>query len=426
EVISIAPDGTIDSLGTWNEDTVYSLLWRGDRLWIGTGLEGKLYTYAAGQMLLEKDLDERQIVVLLPGDPGPTFVTTNGAALFRVTAGSESRGTYTSPALDAGQVARFGTFRWRGEAPAGASVSLSFRSGLSAEPDRTWSAWSTPPPRDGREVPLDAVPRGRFVQWRAELKAGSGGSPRLVGAELSYRQENVKPKITTFNALEPGQILVPQAFNPTSQVYEPAHPNRDGIFTTLESAPEDASGRTKPLWKKGFQTLRWTASDPNDDPLQYDLAFRPADMTGKEGWLKVADELKEDYFSFDATALPDGVYRFRLRASDRLANDPDRALTAERVSEPVVIDQTPPTLGKVERSDKTLRVTVSDAASPIREAVWSVDAGEWKAARPEDGLLDGRTETLLLDVPAEKGALLLLRVTDAAWNVITFDLSHHP
>ncbi len=52
----------------------------------------------------------------------------------------------------------------------------------------------------------------------------------------------------------------------------------------------------------------------------------------------------------------------------------------------------------------------------------SVDGGEWRPAKPEDGLLDGRREVLLVERPA--GArLLLARVTDAANNVITFDLS---
>lgn len=69
-----------------------------------------------------------------------------------------------------------------------------------------------------------------------------------------------------------------------------------------------------------------------------------------------------------------------------------------------------------------MRVTVRDSASPLREAVYSLDAEEWKPVEAVDGLLDGRTETLLLE-PGKNGALLLLRVTDAAYNVITFDLS---
>jgi hypothetical protein len=416
EIIRIAPSGLVESAWTFQDETVYDLLWQGDRLWVGTGLEGKLFSFDGSQMLLEKDVDERQVVALVPvgpGEPGPAFATTNAAAFYRLTAATEKSGTYTSAALDAGQVARFGSFRWRGEAPGDSSVRFSFRSGVSSEPDRTWSPWTEA--REGREVALAGVPAGRFVQWRAELHAANGPSPRLYGVELSYRQENLSPR-----------ILVPSNFNPTNQVFEPAHPNREGIFTTLEEADFPDEGRLKPLWKKGFRSLRWRAGDPNGDELVYELSFRPLDPAGAaaEGeWLPVAKDLTEDYYSFDATVLPDGVYRFRLLASDRPSNEPGEARGNERQSEPVVIDHSPPVLGEVTRG-QSLTVTVSDELSPLREAVWSADAGEWKPAEPADGLIDGRSESLHLAVPA--GAkLVLLRVTDAAYNVVTFDLSPH-
>jgi hypothetical protein len=374
-------------------------------------------------MQLEKDVDERQVVALVPGDPGPAFATTNAAALFRVTAGREQRGTYTSAPLDAGQVAHFGTFRWRGEAPAASNVRFSFRSGVSAEPDRTWSAWTEP--RAGAELPLDGVPQGRYVQWRAELSASRDGaaSPLIYGTELSYWQENLRPRIESLAALEPGQILVPANFNPSNQVYEPAHPNREGIFTTLEPAAADdyGGGRgIKPLWKRGFRSLRWSANDPNGDQLTYELSFRNGDRDGS--WMPMAEDLAEDHYSFDATVLPDGVYRFRLTASDRQANDPASALAAEQVSDPVVIDHTPPTLAGTERRQSELRAIVADLLSPVREAVYSVDAGEWKPARAIDGLLDGERETLIVEAPGE-AHMVLLRVTDAAYNVVTFDPS---
>jgi hypothetical protein len=424
ELLSITPAGVVDSLWSFADDTVYGLLWQDGKLWVATGLEGKLYRWADPQMLLEKDVDERQIVAVLPGDPGPVFATTNAAALFRVTRGTERSGTYTSVALDAEQMARFGAFSWLVEVPDGGAVRFSFRSGASAEPDRTWSAWSEP--REGREISLADLPRGRFVQWRAELRAGADASPRIYETELSYRQENLKPKIGGIQALDPGQILVPANFNPTNQVYEPAHPNRDSMFNSLTLAGDDdaGGGRNKLLWKLGYQTLRWTAADPNGDDLVYDLSFRPAAQGEKGEWLEMVKDLKEDHYGFDALSLPDGVYRFRLLASDRPSNDPDSVQVAERVSDPVVVDHTPPELVKVEkdRDGEHLRVTVRDAASPLREAVLSVNAQDWKPVPAADGLLDGRTETLLIE-SGKPGDLRLLRVTDAAHNVITFSLS---
>jgi hypothetical protein len=423
EVLAISPSGVVESLWSFNEETIYGLLWQDGKLWVGTGLEGKLYRWADRQMLLEKDVDERQIVAVLPGEPGPAFATTNAAALYRVVKGTERTGTYTSAALDAEQMARFGTLSWKGELPAGTAVRFSFRSGVSAEPDRTWSAWTEP--REGREIALAGVPIGRYVQWRAELKGSEGSSPRFSEVELSYRQENLRPKITLFAALEPGQVLVPANFNPSNQVFEPAHPAKGGMFTTLTPGDDEGGGRVKALWKLGYQTLRWTAVDPNGDDLVYDLSFRlgeGADPAGSE-WHKMVDDFEEDHYSFDALSLPDGTYRFRLRVSDRKANDPASALMAERVSEPVVIDHTPPSLVKVEKAkDGTLRATVSDAASPLREAVYSVNTAEWQPAQAADGLLDGRTETLLIP-PVKAGDLVMLRVTDAANNVITFHLN---
>jgi hypothetical protein len=400
-------------------------------------------------MVLEKDVDERQIVALLAAEHGPAFATTNAAALYRVTGGIEREGTYTSAALDAEQISRFGTFRWRGDLPRGAAVSFSFRSGISAEPDRTWSEWSewTAPvrgPAAGGEAGVGEMPRGRYAQWRARLTATDGASPLVYGVELTYRQENLRPKIEVLAVLEPGRILVPASFSPSDQAFEPASPTPDGVFRTLEPAPV-GDGRLKTLWKPGYRSLTWDAEDDNDDALTYRLAFQPAEdlaggdggaaggeATGSEanaaGWLRMVDELTDEHYVFDSTVLPDGVYRFRLVASDRLDNAPGEELTAEQVSEPVVVDHTPPRVLSVERVVSVeragvgrLRVVVEDALTPLVQARLSADAGEWVDLRPEDGLLDGRRETFLVAVPA--GArLLLLQVGDAAYNGVTADL----
>jgi hypothetical protein len=417
EIVRIDVSHRVDSVARLKSETVYSILWADDGLWIGTGLEGKIYRLQGDDLILQADVDERQVMALLPDEGPPAFGTTNAAAFYRFRAGEARQGTYTSPVLDAGVLSRFGTFHWLGDEPRGSALRFSFRSGMSSEPDATWAPWTSA--RQGNELGLDDLPQGRYVQWRAEATSRGAQVPSLAAAELSYRQENLAPEIASIEALEPGQILVSFNFNPGQQVFEPQHPDREGIFTTLRASTAEDDTRTKGLWKKGYRTLKWSATDPNEDELRYRLEFRRNDR--EEAWLPVADGLEELHYSFDATALPDGVYRFRLTAADRAEGDPLRR-THERVSEPVLVDHTPPT-ARVERTRAAgWRVVVSDLLNPLREAVYSVDAGEWRPAETEDGLLDARREVLLLDVPAE-AKLVVLRLTDAALNSVTLDLA---
>ncbi|HEX6204019.1 MAG TPA: hypothetical protein VF100_13535, partial [Thermoanaerobaculia bacterium] len=303
-----------------------------------------------------------------------------------------------------------------------------------------WSGWSEPVrgPVAGGEVALGELPRGRYAQWRARLTAaGDGGSgpvsPLVYGIELTYRQENLRPKIERLAVLEPGRILVPASFNPSDQAFEPVSQTPDGVFRTLEPAPA-GDGRLKTLWKLGYRSLTWDAEDDNGDELIYGLAFRPAEAgeavaaganssaAAGDGWLPMVADLSDEHYVFDSTVLPDGVYRFRLVATDQPANAPGEALAAERVSEPVIVDHSPPRLVSSERAGEgRLRVVVEDALSPLVSARLSTDAGEWTDLVPEDGLLDGRRETFVATVPA--GArLVLLQVGDAAYNGVTFDL----
>ncbi len=417
EVVRILASGAVEPLWQSQDETVFSLAFARERLWVGTGVEGKLYSLAGDLALIEKDLEDRQVVGLAAGDGGPAILTTNAAAIWRFVPGTEKRGVYTSATLDAGQAARFGVFRWSGDLPAGSGVRFGFRTGFSSEPDRTWSAWSAPV--EGRELPLGGLDGGRYLQWRAELSGAEGRTPRLTAVEVSYRQENLRPKVERFAALDPGQVLVPAGFNPSDQVYEPASPNRDGIFTSLEPAIA-RDERMKPLWRKGWRTLRWKVSDPNQDELRYALAVRPE---GRDGiWLEIAEELKGESHGFDATVLPDGRYRFRLTASDARGNVAGDAFETLQESEPVVLDQTPPTVERVERAGRGARVRVYDAWNPVREASLSVDGGAWKPVGAADGLLDGQREELVVEEIPAGAKVVLLRLADAAFNYVAVDL----
>ncbi|MEO7974421.1 MAG: hypothetical protein ABIU84_12615, partial [Thermoanaerobaculia bacterium] len=443
ELVAISALGLVEPVWSSQEETVFALAWMGRRLFISTGGEGRLYSVEGAQregaesapvppltVTIDHDFDQRQAVGLAAGSSKaaaglPVVLTTNAAALYRLAERSMASGTYTSPALDSGQLARYGVFRWSGESPDGTKVSLRFRTGSSATPDDSWSAWSaaTTAVAAGRgwEIAIPAIGNGRYLQWQAELSGDAGRSPRLTLAEASYRQINQRPRIDRFGALDPGQILVPANFNPADQVYEPASPNRDGIFTTLEPSTAGGDLRTKQLWKSGQRTLRWRATDPNGDELRYTLAVRGED--GAADWLPVADDLTDDHYGFDATVLPDGRYRFRLVVTDREGNGDGEALTAQQESEPVIVDHSPPARGRAEHHDGAWSIDVTDRFNPLREAMISIDAGEWRPLLAADGLVDGQHERLLLgEIPAT-ARLVLLRLADAALNYETFDLS---
>lgn len=415
-VLEIAPNGAFTEIARFADETVHALLWHDNALWIGSGQEGRIYRWADGDLMLEKDLEERQVIALVAGGIGAAAVTTDAAALYTLGGELEPTGTYTSTILDAGQVARFGSFFWQGEPVQGNELTFSFRSGLSATPDDTWTDWTAP--QSGREVALANLSAGRYVQWKATFHGRGGTGPRLSAVELSYQQENLRPQITKLEVLDAGQVMVPSNFNPSDQIYEPWTPNREGIFTTLRGAEAKENSRQKTLWKKGYRTLTWEVEDANEDELVYSLSFR---AEGEEAWLPMAEDLEELYYSFDATVLPDGRYRFRLTAADRPAHAAVEALSNQRVSTAVVIDHTPPRLLSVSQRDGVIQVEVSDELSPLRDAVASIDAGPWQPAQAADSMLDGRREALRINVPPDS-RLVLLRLTDAAHNVITFDL----
>ncbi len=89
----------------------------------------------------------------------------------------------------------------------------------------------------------------------------------------------------------------------------------------------------------------------------------------------------------------------------------------------MVIDHSPPERGRAELAGGVWQVPVSDRWNPLREAMLSIDAGEWRPVAPADGLLDGQRETLLLGAIPASARLVLLRLADAALNYETFDLS---
>jgi hypothetical protein len=369
-----------------------------------TGPNGRLYRLSLGHASLERTFDEKQLTSLA----GDAVATNSATGLYRMTAGAR-QGEYVSAVKDTSRTSRFGAFRWEGETPSGTRVEFSFRSGESSAPDTTWSAWTAFAPL--KRSDMIPAPAARFLQFKVRMGSDGSELPVVRRVEAAYKNRNGAPVVDSFTALLPNEVFARSATG-GSNVFETSAPDEKGIFTSLDESRAEIPPRR--LLRKGYRTLTWKASDPDTDPLIYDIEFRPAKTAS---WLPLRKGLKETFYSFDTTSLPDGDYVFRLTASDGEAN-PDEKKTTAKESGLVRVDNTPPVIRRTGSTAGKLEFEAADAGSPILEAEYSIDAKEWIRVEPKDGLSDSPTETYAIPIAgAPRGGFLLLRVTDAAHNV---------
>ena len=414
EIVRILPAGAATIAHRFTKPIADALAWGDQGLVIGTGMDGELWQLVDAAAAQLDTVNASQVVRLAAGG---RLVLTQGPVKLLQRRGAP-HGTFTSPVLDAGQPARWGESSVRGELPPKGGCAIRFRSGATSPPDETWSAWSAPAPCVA--APATAPP-ARYLQWQLELQPAAPAPPPRIGrVEVAYRQLNLPPEIKELTVHEPGEIFL-KTPPPSDRIIEVQHPDLSGIFTTLDDeGPERQASLGKRYYRVGYQSLSWKAEDPNGDPLRFKLEVQHA---GSDAWWTVRDHLETTVIALDTQALADGLYRFRLTATDAPAN-PDAPATAQALSSWVVVDNTPPTVAITRQGDAWL-VSVDDALSPIVRVEWNRDADEWHPVAAEDGLLDSRHERLR--IPAQRGAhLLAVRAVDDHHNRATVTVEEKP
>ena len=370
----------------------------------GTGPKGRLYRVSRDTWSLERTFDEKQVSIVA-GDA----IATNGASAFYRMRDGARNGEYVAAVKDTGRTSAFGAFRFEGDVPSGSSLDVAFRSGESGLPDATWSAWSAYRPATGADKV--AAPPGRYLQWKLRMSSGGGGTPIVRRVEAAYRNRNAAPVIEAFFAMGPSEVFARSAGG-GSNVFETTSPDEKGIFTSLDDAKAEAPPRK--LLRKGYRTLTWKITEPDGDLVVSDLQFRPLASTA---WISLKSDVRDSFYSFDTSALPDGDYVFRLTASDSESN-PGEEKTSSRETSPVRIDNTPPVIRRIGSDRNPIRFEVVDSASPVTEVQYSVNAREWVTLVPDDGLSDSPKESYSIALkPGDRAGYLLVRATDASRNV---------
>jgi hypothetical protein len=448
-VYRIAPDGSPTEVWSSRELLAYSLgrAQNGDLL-VGTGNHGAVLELDGNQVFSRIATSAAEQVTALATAPnGATYLATaNPGKVFSLGPADAPEGTYESQAFDARNFSHWGRISWWGEdaaarsTGAGARVELYARSGNTSAPDDNWSPWSGPY-RDASGQTVECPP-ARFIQWKAVLQRGMGPaaatSPQVAWVSVAYLPKNVAPVINSVVIQEPGirvQGLNNGAGNgpgagPTPvQLHLAPSPNAN-TFAFDNAQNQGAAGHFEPppqgLRQKGFESVLWSADDENDDTLEFSVYYRGE---GETVWKLLKDKIDQRFYSWDTSTMPDGAYYLKIVASDSPSNPPESALTAERVSDRFLVDNTPPvvaaltadsapTAAGASGATERFRLDAADPGSSIARAQYSLDAGDWIMVLPVGQLSDAPQEHFdwTLDSLAPGEHTLAVRVYDEYEN----------
>jgi len=353
-------------------------------------------------------VDGEQVTALLAGEENVLYVaTSHPGRVFRLGPQQAQVGTYESEVIDAGVVAHWGQLSWKVQGD-GSLVRLYTRSGNTKEPNETWSPWSSAYLQaTGEQV---ESPAARFLQWKAELRRGGERAAVLSGVSIGYRQKNLAPEISGITVLPPGEYYAPPREGRDSGEEKETDLAPRGLRTPRQLGKSEK--------RIGWRAASWRFSDPNDDYLLFALSYR---RVGTKTWRQLVSDLDNNYYSWDSRLMPDGEYELQVEVTDAPSNASGEELKGSRVSEPFVVDNTPPQVGPMRWEEKAGRavVEVRDQWSVLHRVECAIDAGAWVALRPRDGVLDGKYEVFEVQIERAAGQEreLVVRAVDAVGNV---------
>lgn len=408
KVYQITPDDVITQIWSSPDPLIFSMIIDGDNLMVGTGDDGKIYSVTPdGDWTSVADSEESQILSLYNvSDTGEIwFSTGNAGKLFKLSSDYLKEGTLESEKRDASVTSKWGNIAWDAVQPDDTGVTLSTRSGNTEKPDDTWSEWSdeyTNPA--GEEI---TSPAARFIQWRAKLTSTDGtATPILKRVSVAYLERNLKPSVESVSI-------------GSEQKRNEGTPSRSSSSGSGKERPQ----KSEQVPLSGKKAIKWKATDPNSDSLEYTVYFRGVE---EQSWKLLEEELRGTSHPLNTESFPDGAYLIRVVATDSPSNPLNMALSDEEISDPFDIDNTPPKVMELQAKPAVegryvVTGKVEDAASYIKRIQYSIDGGDWKPMFSSDQIFDSREEYFSFSTEAltEGEHTIAVKANDAAGNVST-------
>lgn len=374
-VYKILPEGFVTAIFT-EPAVFYTLLDKNDKLLLGVGPKAKLFSIdpvSEQRLVVYENKTSSQITASAIDGKDVILALANPASVVRLSDALNRKGTYTSELIDAGQPARWGKIQLDADIPDGCKVLLSVRSGNVKDPnDSTFSAWTQD---TAVTAPVDAAcPVGRFCQYRLTFQSNDDAATPTVR-----------------------EIAVAQVI-----------PN---LAPRVQAVAAQKADKQKPY----ALLIQTRAEDDNKDALEYTIEMR---KIGRSNWILIKDKLDQPKYEWDTRTVEDGRYEIRVTVSDRLGNNEVSALTASRICDPIVIDNTAPAVKNdnltVEGTVAKLTLSVVDELSVIGKVQYTIDSDTaWKSSLPDDGVYDTTDEQVAIVVSELKKGSHVLAVSVA-------------
>ncbi|MBP6963465.1 MAG: hypothetical protein KBC96_03565 [Armatimonadetes bacterium] len=417
----------------------------------------------------------------LASDESRLYAGTGNVGSVYTTSVNALEGAYESPVHDCRAISRWGRIGWTADLPSGASLSVRTRTGDVAEPDSSWSRWSSN--YTSPDMMIES-PRGRYIQYQVAMKAQSSDAiPVLKDVSIAFVTMNQQPKVTLASpkggekwartktikwiGSDPDKdVLTYEVFCsndggstwlPLSESVKPAEeetpeetgggedgtpaeeevPAQDEAVKVDLTNPEEVMAQMaaelekhpeipKDVKEKIMAEAPEMIEKAKQEKDEAEKAKTPA-ADAKPAEKSAGGPTRSTSYNWDTAKHPDGVYRVKVVASDRTSSPTD-AMTAEAISEPIIVCNKLP---RVTAFKKTMTV-LSDSSARIEGAAYhdlvgiagvqyKVDTGDWAAAAPDDGIFDSTFESFAVTTQVlVKGAHTVeIKAVDQAGNATT-------
>jgi hypothetical protein len=339
----------------------------------------------------------------VPGSPGRFFAIRNNAPGFTlVDFDAASPRTAETKRVDLGAPGRLGALRFnrtRDIDPAKMQVSVRTTNGSGGTDG--WSPWLPMADTDGWRA---SPPIGRYAEFKFTLPATAVPSLELDKASLYYLTQNHRPQLQDFRVLSPNfSIVVPPEMPP---------PVVTTVGQLIQASEHDTDRRrsgflgSQIVSAPGARVVFWMVSAPDGDNLTYTFSIR---HEGDPAWTDISVDSTDSYVQFDTLHLQEGTWFTRLVAKEAAPRPEAERLSVTFETDDLVVDHTPPVIeeSSVRRENGKLIVTVRgrDALSLLDSAEFTLNNGAHQIVeQPADGILDGREETFVLELPLAQAA----------------------